>query len=57
MPIDSDLSINVSKFMTESISEQTAKHNEYLIDLAKNGPTWWEVSYDSLKMKSVEIII
>ncbi|KAI9719113.1 MAG: hypothetical protein M1812_003743 [Candelaria pacifica] len=43
MPHQSDISINVPKFLPSSISEQTQKVNDQLIQMGQNDPKWWKV--------------
>lgn len=43
MPIPSDLTLNVSKFRPESITEPTKQAAALLERVTANGPRWWEV--------------
>jgi len=43
MPLQSDITINVTKFHPKSVSEKTAKLNEQLIKIGKTVPNWWDV--------------
>jgi hypothetical protein len=43
MPLQSDITINVTKFHPKSVSEKTAKINAHLIKLGKTVPNWWDV--------------
>ncbi len=43
MALQSDLSIDYSKFDPKSISDGTKKFNEQLMDMMRGGPRWWEV--------------
>ena len=44
MPLTSDLTLDVKKFDSKSISKETENFNDGLIDIMKGGPKWWEVS-------------
>ncbi|KAF2196327.1 alpha/beta-hydrolase [Delitschia confertaspora ATCC 74209] len=43
MPLKSDLWVDSSKFDPSKVSEKTAKLNEKLIQIWKDGPRWYEV--------------
>ncbi|KAL3454874.1 Alpha/Beta hydrolase protein [Aspergillus insuetus] len=43
MPIESDLTINASKFSQESIAESTKQANAVLAKITANAPKWYEI--------------
>ncbi|KAL2853208.1 Alpha/Beta hydrolase protein [Aspergillus pseudodeflectus] len=43
MPLESDLTINASKFSPESIAESTKQANALLANITANAPKWYEV--------------
>jgi hypothetical protein len=43
MPLQSDITINFTKFDPKSVSEKTKKLNEHLIKIGKTVPNWWDV--------------
>lgn len=43
MPIQSDITLNVSRFLPENISEDTKKVNAFLEGITTKGPRWHEV--------------
>jgi len=43
MPLQSDITINVTKFHPKSVSEKTTKLNEHLIKIGRTDPNWWDV--------------
>lgn len=43
MAIESDLTINVSKFRPENVDEETKKVNAVITELMSKGPNWYEV--------------
>ena len=43
MPLKSDIHINVANFEPSNTSAGTAKANEDLINLLRDGPKWFEV--------------
>lgn len=44
MPLQSDLTIDASKFERKLADEQTKEFNEKLIKIWADGPRWYEVS-------------
>jgi acetyl esterase/lipase len=53
MPIESDLTINASKFFPQSIAESTKKANTVLADITANAPKWYEVG--SAKYREMQL--
>lgn len=43
MSLQSDLTIDASKFKPEAVSEPTRQMNEALMQLTKGDPGWWQV--------------
>jgi hypothetical protein len=43
MSLESDLTINASKFDRSTIDEQTLAFNQKLIEIWADGPRWYEV--------------
>lgn len=43
MPLESDLTLKAATFDPAGYSEQSAKFNEYLMQIGKAAPKWWEV--------------
>lgn len=48
MTLQSDLTIDASKFRPEAASDQIQKFNEYLMDTMNKGPKWFEVAFYTL---------
>ena len=44
MALQSDLTIDVSKFRPEAASNEVKQFNEILMDQVKKGPHWFEVT-------------
>jgi hypothetical protein len=44
MTLQSDIQLNVSKFLPSAVELQTATFNEHLMDNTASGPKWYEVS-------------
>lgn len=44
MALQSDVTIDVSKFQPQAASQEVRNLNEYLMDLMKKGPKWFEVA-------------
>lgn len=44
MPLESDITVNAAKFELSSISEQTTKFNQRIIDIFAPVPKWYDVS-------------
>jgi len=43
MPVQSDLTLNTSKFAPSSIPPEIAKLNEHIIKVMEENPKWYEV--------------
>ncbi|KAL2813912.1 Alpha/Beta hydrolase protein [Aspergillus granulosus] len=43
MPIESDLTIDASKFLPENVAESTKQANATIADVASNAPKWYQV--------------
>ena len=55
MALKSDITINVAKFDPASISEQTAKLNQHIIDIFEPVPKWYDVSLPALGLISAVV--
>lgn len=48
MPLNSDLTLNVSKFHPSKIPPEAVKLNEHLIKVMDGMPKWFEVKFSNL---------
>lgn len=46
MAITSDITLNVSKFRSENVTESTKKAATLLENIITNGPRWWEIGIE-----------
>ncbi|KAL3455121.1 Alpha/Beta hydrolase protein [Aspergillus heterothallicus] len=53
MPIESDLTINASKFFAENITEPTNQANAILAEITGNSPKWYQVG--SAKYREMQV--
>jgi len=44
MTLQSDIELNVSKFLPSAVEPQMSAFNEHLMDNTASGPKWYEVS-------------
>ncbi|KAJ5373153.1 Alpha/beta hydrolase fold-3 [Penicillium concentricum] len=49
MPITSDITLNVSKFQPENVTESTKKAAALLENITTTGPRWWEVDIEKYR--------
>jgi len=49
MPLESDLTLDASKFDPKAISEQTHAFNNKLMKIMEGGPRWWEVGAEKYR--------
>ena len=49
MPIASDITLDVSKFRPENVTESTKKAAALLENITTSGPKWWEVGIEKYR--------
>lgn len=47
MPLNSDITVDATKFDNNKIDKKTQEFNEKLIEIWADGPRWYEVFYTS----------
>ena len=49
MPITSDITLDVSRFRPENVTEPTKKAAAFLESITTEGPRWWEVGIEKYR--------